>query len=185
MSEPFIAEIRAFGFNFAPRGWMMCNGQLLAIAQNTALFSLLGTTYGGNGQTNFALPDLRGRSMISAGGGQGPGLSPYSLGEQIGTETVTLISTEMPAHNHTANAAIDTTGNANMVTVPTAGVQLTRYAPASGIGAAWNTPPITNPVLLNPQMVQPAGGGQPHSNQQPYLTLIYCIAVEGIFPARN
>src|SRR5438270_2669849 len=98
MSEPFLGEIRMFGGNFAPRGWSLCNGQLLPIAQNTALFSLLGTTYGGNGQTTFALPDLRGRVPLHWG--QGPGLSNYDLGEQTGTESVTLLSTQMPAHSH-------------------------------------------------------------------------------------
>lgn len=185
MADPFLAEIRAFGFQFAPRGWFVCDGRLLPIVQYTALFSLLGTTYGGNGQTTFAIPNLAGQSLTSAGGGNGPGLSPYDLGEVTGTETVTLITTEMPAHTHPANGALDTSGNTNMVNVPTAGVQLTRFAPSTGLGAAWNTPPVDNPVLLAPQMVLPAGGGLPHNNQQPYLTLLYCIAYEGIFPARN
>ncbi|MDF7776263.1 tail fiber protein [Sphingomonas sp. AOB5] len=183
MADPFIAEIRAVGFTFAPLGWAVCNGQLLSIAQNTALFSILGTTYGGNGQTTFGLPNLQGASMISSG--QGPGLSDYVLGEQIGTATVTLISTEMPIHTHAPDAKLDTTGNDNMVTTPVAGVQMTRFAPSAAIGSAWKVPPLTNPVAMDPLMIQVAGGSQPHNNEQPYLVLLYCIALQGIFPSRN
>jgi microcystin-dependent protein len=182
--DPFLAEIRAFAFNFVPRGWMPCDGRLLPIQQYTALFSLLGTTYGGNGQTTFALPNLGGNALVSQG--QGAGLSPYDLGEVTGTAQVTLIITEMPAHNHAADAKIDSSGNANMVTVPVTGVQLTRYAIGQGVGgAAFASAPNTSPVLMHPMMVQPAGGSMPHSNQQPYLALVYGIAYEGIFPARN
>lgn len=183
--DPFIAEIRAFAFNFVPRGWMPCDGRLLPIAQYTALFSLLGTTYGGNGQTNFALPNLGGTAMVSQG--NGPGLSPYVLGEQTGVASVTLIITEIPSHTHAADAKIDTSGNANMINTPVAGTQLTRFAvSASGPGgAAFATAPNSSPVLMHPMMVQPAGGSQPHNNLQPYLALLYGIATEGIFPARN
>ena len=167
MSEPFLGEIRAFGFNFAPRGWAMCSGQILPIAQNTALFSLLGTTYGGNGQTTFALPDLRGRAPVHQG--QGPGLSNKSLGEQAGQETHTLIVTEMPAHTHSqpaSNAEQDTNRPVNAV--PARGGV---YA-GSGDGTFMDANTL-------------AGGSQPHNNMQPYLALNYCIALEGIFPSRN
>lgn len=182
--EPFLAEIRAFAFNFVPRGWFPCDGRLLPISQYSTLFSLIGTYYGGNGQTNFALPNLGGTSLVSTG--QGPGLSDYVLGETLGTPTVTLTMLEMPGHTHAPDGKIDSTGNTNMHGVPQNGDQLSRYAPATGgIGIAWNTPPLDNPVLLNPQMIQPAGGGSPHNNMQPYLTLLYGIAFEGIYPARN
>jgi microcystin-dependent protein len=182
MADPFIAEIRAVGFNFAPRGWFPCDGRLLPIAQYTPLFALLGTTYGGNGQTNFALPDLRGNAMISQG--QGPGLSDYVLGEQIGTPNVTLLITEIPSHNHSATAQTEV-GFADQHGTPVAGDQLSRFAPNPGVGLAFVPPPNAAPVFFNAQMVGVAGGSQPHSNTQPYLALLYCIAYEGIFPARN
>lgn len=169
MSEPFLGQIQAFGFNFAPRGWATCDGQILSIAQNTALFSLLGTTYGGNGQTTFALPDLRGR--VSLHQGQGPGLTPRSLGEVSGSETVTLISSQMPQHNHIVNA---NTG-APVDNLP-GGQLLASTAIYTTAG-----PDAT----MNPQMIGPAGGGQPHNNMQPYLVINWCIALEGIFPSRN
>jgi microcystin-dependent protein len=170
MSEPFLGEIRIFPYNFAPRGWAFCQGQILSIAQNTALFSLLGTTYGGNGQTTFALPDLRGRVAVSSG--QGPGLSSYSLGEETGVESVTLISTEMPAHNHLVNAAnSDATDSAPVGNVPA-------VIPSGGYTA---TP--TGQMLAG--MVSPSGGNQPHTNIQPVLVLNFCIALQGIFPSRN
>jgi len=169
MSEPFLGQIQPFPYNFAPRGWAFCSGQILPIAQNTALFSLLGTTYGGNGQTTFALPDLRGRVPLHFG--QGPGLSPYDLGQVSGTETVTLLSTQMPAHNHTMNAS---TGEA-ADTIATGQVLASSaiYAPGS---------PNT---VMSAQSVGQAGGNQPHPNLQPYLVLNWCIALEGIFPSRN
>lgn len=173
MSEPFIGEIRAFGFNFAPRGWATCDGQLLGISPNTALFSLLGTTYGGNGQTTFALPDLRGRVPIHAG--QGPGLSPYTQGQVGGTEAVTLGTGELPAHSHGVRAASQANSirPLNAVLAPVASSGFSTYASA------------TDGTPMNPDMVAPTGGGQPHANVQPYLVLNYCIALEGIFPARN
>jgi microcystin-dependent protein len=166
MSEPFIGQIILVGFNFAPRGWAFCQGQLLSIAQNTALFSLLGTTYGGNGQTTFALPDLRGRVPI--GFGQGPGLQNYVLGQTGGQETHTLISNEMPSHNHGLGANSNDAVDSNPV----------NNFPAAQ-GAYANT--------ANGQMspTQLTGGSQPHNNLQPYLVLNYCIALVGIFPSRN
>ena len=171
MSEPFLGEIRAVGFNFAPVGWAMCNGQLLSIAQNTALFSLLGTTYGGNGTTTFALPDLRGRVGIHQG--QGPGLSPYVIGQVAGTETVTLIAQQMPQHNHVVNAS----GAAGTATRPTTAVLAKTTAPAYA--------PASDGTVMAANMIGTAGGNQPHSNIQPYLAVNFIIALEGIFPSRN
>ena len=167
MSQPFYGQIQPFGFNFAPRGWAMCNGQILPIAQNTALFSLLGTTYGGNGQTTFALPDLRSRVPVHFG--QGPGLSNYDLGQQGGGETVTLTAAEMPVHTHGA------TGSSTFTTKNPGG-----KVPAPG--GAYGTPADTS---MDPAMIQAAGGSQPHANIQPYLAINWCIALEGIFPSRN
>jgi len=173
MSQPFLGMIIIVPYNFSPRGWAFCNGQILSIAQNTALFSLLGTTYGGNGQTTFALPDLRGRFPNSSG--QGPGLSNYSLGQQSGTETVTLTLNNLAAHTHTfAPPCLD--GDAAF-TIPTGHVLATTaaniYANPSGtdVMAGGNT--------------GIAGGSQPVPILNPYLTLNYCIALEGIFPSRN
>ena len=172
-SEPFIGEIFMGGYNFAPRGYALCQGQLLSIAQNTALFSLLGTTYGGNGQTTFALPDLRGR--VPMGWGQGPGLSPNSLGEVSGTETVTLLVTQMPAHNHLINAVSEPgDGSSPQGTFLANSGALDKEYKATG-----------TMVNMNANAVAPAGGSQPHSNMQPYLVLNIYIAIEGIFPSRN
>ena len=167
MSEPFIGSVILFAGNFAPRGWAFCNGQILSIAQNTALFSLLGTTYGGNGQTTFALPDLRGRVPLHFG--QGPGLSSYALGQSAGTESVTLNLNQMPAHTHSqpATNAGQNTNRPNAAVPARGGV----YA-ASTDGSALD--PTTS-----------AGGSQPHTNIQPYLALNYIIALEGIYPSRN
>jgi microcystin-dependent protein len=177
MSEPFLGEIRMFGGNFAPRGWAFCNGQLLSISQNTALFSLLGTTFGGNGQTTFALPDLRGRAPMHWG--QGTGLTPRTLGEASGTESVTLISTQMPAHTHALNAsgaqgdAPTPSGTVNAVLLDTSTQQ-----PLNLYGNAPNT-------TMSPTAIGMAGGSQPHNNMQPYLCVSMIIALEGIFPSRN
>jgi len=177
MADPFVAEIRIFGFNFAPTGWAFCNGQLLPLSQNTALFSLLGTTYGGNGKSNFALPNLQGSAPMHPG--QGPGLSLHDLGEQSGTESVTLLQSEMPAHIHTisaSTAAADEEGSKN---------------PAGGIPGAQQgsnqlyTALSSNVVATAPQALAPAGGDQPHNNMMPYLTLNFCIALQGVFPPRG
>ena len=167
MSEPFLGEIILFAGNFAPRGWAFCNGQILSIAQNTALFSILGTTYGGNGVTTFALPDLRGRVPVHPG--QGPGLSQYDLGQVGGSETVTLSVNELPQHTHRQPAT-----NAEQTTNRPNGALPAR----GGVYGA-----VSDDSLLGP--TTPAGGNQPHNNIQPYLALNYIIALEGIFPSRN
>jgi microcystin-dependent protein len=170
--SPFVAQIQIFPYNFPPRGWAFCNGQILSISQNTALFSLLGTTYGGNGITNFALPDLRGRVAVHQG--QGPGLSSYELGEMAGEETVTLLSTQMPAHTHVANA--NTVGN----DYGPAGVWATD---AGGFSQYGTTPDAAQ--TMAPDALTSAGGSAPHNNLQPYLTMNYCIALQGIYPPRS
>jgi microcystin-dependent protein len=179
MSEPFLGQIMLVGFNFAPQGWAFCNGQLLSISQNTALFSLLGTTYGGNGTTNFALPDLRGRAAV--GFGQGPGLSNYDLGQSTGSEMVTLTVGQMPAHNHLVAA------NAATATASSPGGADLAQSDLRGTGAVntYSTPPMSAPVTLDPATVQPSGGSGPHPNIQPVLALNYIIALQGIFPSRG
>lgn len=169
MSEPFIGEIVLFAGNFAPRGWALCNGQLLAVSQNTALFSILGTTYGGNGQTTFALPDLRGRVPMHHG--TGPGLSQRDLGEAGGAETDTLNVNELPPHSHTVKANI----NPAVVASPVSAV------PGGGNFYKGHTDGTT----MDPAMIDPTGGGQPHNNVQPYLGLNFIICLEGIYPSRN
>jgi microcystin-dependent protein len=171
LSEPFLGEIRMVGFNFAPRGWALCNGQLLSIAQNTALFSLLGTTYGGNGQTTFALPDLRGRSALHFG--QGPGLSNYTQGEVAGTETVTLTINEMPAHNHILGAQ----------STPGSSTNPSNNYPA-GSSARDNQYSNAANANMNPSALSVSGGSQPHTNMPPYLVINFVIALEGIYPSR-
>jgi microcystin-dependent protein len=175
MSEPFLGQICSFGFNFAPRGWSQCNGQLMSISQNTALFSLLGTTYGGDGVTTFALPNLQGRVPLHQG--QGPGLTNRVIGEQSGSETVTLNSTQMPQHNHIVSAN-STDSNPNAAKSPAG-----NFPGYNDAGPLWAT--TSNSVTMNPQMVNLAGGNQPHENMQPYLVINFCIALEGIFPSRN
>ena len=168
--DPFIGELRLFGFNFAPRGWALCNGQLLAISQNTALFSLLGTMYGGNGQTTFALPDLRGRAPLAFG--QGPGLTNRDQGEVGGVEAVTLTAATLAPHGHTvAASSTPTTKN------PSGGVPSVTAA-----GSSYGT---TTDLSMSPSMIGGGGSGQPHENMPPYLVLNWCIALEGIFPARD
>jgi microcystin-dependent protein len=174
MSDPFIAEIRIFPFNFAPRGWALCDGQVMSISQNTALFSLLGTTYGGDGKTTFALPDLQGRAAMHSG--QGPGLSSHDLGEAGGSETVSLLQSEMPAHPHNLQAQAAPAD----VAIPTGAV------PARVIGTTPYLPPAGGPLVsMAPVALGGAGGDQPHNNMQPYLTVNFCIALQGIFPPRS
>jgi microcystin-dependent protein len=177
MSEPFLAEIIMFAGNFAPRGWAFCQGQILSIAQNTALFSLLGTTYGGNGQTTFALPDLRGR--VPVGTGQGPGLPSIDLGEVSGEPTHTLIITEMPAHTHAAQAA----GFSGAGTSGSPGGNT--WASSTNRDAIYANSAPDGPMAPNTVTVGIAGGSQPHNNMQPFLGMNYIIAIEGIYPSRN
>ncbi len=174
MADPFVAEIRIFPFNFAPKGWAWCDGQLLPLSQNTALFSLLGTTYGGNGKSNFALPDLQGRTPMHPG--KGPGLSLHDLGEAGGSSTVTLLEAEIPAHNHTLRGHVapgDTSTATSASLARGVGAQL--YVPAAGA-------PLTS---MAAEALGPAGGDQPHNNMQPYLTFYFCIALQGVFPPRG
>ena len=170
MADPFIAEIRILPTNFAPKGWAFCDGQILPISQNTALFSLLGTTYGGDGKSNFALPSLQGRAPMHPG--QGPGLTLHDLGEAGGEETVTLTQAQMPNHTHPlmADSGLPTTGN------PT-GAVLASPAALRKYSAALDLEPMA-PVAST-------GGGQAHNNMQPYLTLSFCIALQGVFPPRG
>lgn len=173
MADPYLAEIRMFGGNFAPRGWALCNGQLLSIAQNTALFSLLGTTYGGDGKTTFALPDLRGRAPIHFG--QGPGLTPRDLGESDGTETVTLLTTEMPAHTHLLNC----NNSVQFTSSPTPEGSVLGTVDSLNLYA-----PNAN-TTMSPTSIGVSGSSQPHNNMQPYLCVNFIIALEGIFPPRS
>ena len=174
MADPFVAEIRIFPFNFAPRGWAWCDGQLLPLSQNTALFSLLGTTYGGNGKSNFALPDLAGRAAMHPG--QGPGLSLRDLGETGGSETVTLLESEIPSHTHNLTAQ----GAPGDSATPEGN------AYARVIGATPYQPPAGAPLVqMAVEALPPAGGDQPHNNLQPFLTFYFNIALQGVFPPRQ
>jgi microcystin-dependent protein len=176
--DPFVAEIRIFPFNFAPTGWALCDGQLLPISQNTALFSLLGTSYGGDGKSNFALPNLQGAVPIHQG--QGPGLSDYGVGETEGSDAVTLLQTEIPAHTHALMAENPAIGSADQ-SVPSPTSVL---AQATG-GFAFRPDATAQPVQMSPTGVSVQGGDQPHTNLQPYLTLNFCIALQGVYPPRN
>jgi microcystin-dependent protein len=183
MSDQFLAEIRIFPFDFAPIQWAFCNGQILPLSQYTALFSLLGTNYGGDGKSNFALPNLQGNVPVDAG--QGTGLSQYEVGEQGGSQTVTLLDTENPSHNHLVNAS---GGNASSVD-PSGNVyakglyelSVTNKGPVNLYTTTAPSPTLT----LKPTAIGVAGGGQAHNNMMPYLTLNFCIAMQGIFPARS
>jgi microcystin-dependent protein len=172
MTEPFVAEIRPFGFNFAPQGWAQCDGQLLPISQNTALFSLLGTFYGGDGKSTFALPNLQGSAPMSQG--QSGGTSDRSLGEASGSEAITLVESEMPAHSHALNAVESTATE--------------RQPPNQmfAVGEAMSFYRTGQPnTAMNPSMLTVGGGGQPHNNMQPFLVLNFCIAMQGVFPPRG
>lgn len=175
MSNPFVAEVRIFPFNFAPTGWAFCDGQLMPISQNTALFSLLGTTYGGDGKSTFALPDMQGNAPMQPG--QGQGLSFRVLGEMSGVDSVTLLQTEIPVHTHSVNTHnLDAGGLQN----PAPTVLLAK----SGQANAYQSNTSQNLVMMAPQALSVAGGSLPHNNMQPYLTLNFCIALQGVFPAR-
>jgi microcystin-dependent protein len=171
--DPFVAEIRIFPFNFAPKGWAFCDGQILPLSQNTALFSLLGTTYGGDGKSNFALPDMQGNTPMHPG--QGPGLSLPDLGETGGSDTVSLLESEIPAHSHSLMAF---SGVGNRTTPVNNSISrvtgATPYVPGS-------------PALVNMAdvAITPAGGDQPHNNMMPYLTMNFCIALQGVYPPRT
>ena len=171
MADPFVAEIRMFGFNFAPTGWAQCNGQLLPISQNTALFSLVGTFYGGDGKSTFALPNLQGSVPLHQG--QGQGLSEYFIGQQGGAQFVTLLQSEMPIHSH-GFIGTEELVNSNEPTNNFFGSGETRYA----------APAALTPVGANGLGLTVAGGSLPHNNMQPYLTLSFCIALQGVFPPR-
>lgn len=172
MSSPYIGEIRMFGGNFPPSGWMFCDGQLLPISENDALFTLIGTTYGGDGQSTFALPDLRGRAPIHMG--NGPGLGTYSIGEQAGVESVTLTTQQIPSHTHAWMASTGP-GGAN-----------------SPVNNVIGSPPVMKPYragtpgdAMSAATIQPAGGQQPHENLQPYLTISFIISLFGVFPTQS
>ncbi|MGA3026824.1 MAG: tail fiber protein [Bryobacteraceae bacterium] len=177
MANPFLAEIRAFPFNFAPTGWAFCNGQILPISQFTALFSLLGTMYGGDGKSNFALPNLQGN--LANCQGQGAGLSNYFVGESGGVTTVTVMTQQMPVHNH------------NLVSVDNPRTEPPNSAAPGGAALASSAATniystATSPIAqFSPGALTPAGGGLPHNNMMPYLTLNFCIAMQGVFPARS
>lgn len=175
MSEPFIAEIRIFAGNFAPRSWAFCDGQLLPISNNTALFSLIGTTYGGDGRTTTALPNLQGRAPMHPG--RGPGLTARRLGEKVGVETVTLTEAQIPSHSHTARAA---TQGADPI-APSNTTSMAR----SGGGSAYQSNTSANLVDLASETLATTGGGQAHDNVQPYLTLNFIIALQGLYPSRS
>jgi microcystin-dependent protein len=173
--DPFVAEIRIFPFNFAPKGWAFCDGQLLPLSQNTALFSLLGTTYGGDGKSNFALPNMQGNAPMHPG--QGPGLSLHDLGETGGSETVTLLESEIPSHAHTLRASPDDADN----NLPSPAMSFAKTQKEFG----YQSNASASLVTMADTTLAPAGGDQPHNNMQPYLTLNFCIALQGVYPPRT
>ena len=174
MADPFVAEIRIFGFNFPPRGWAFCDGQILPISQNTALFSLLGTTYGGDGKSTFGLPNMQGSSPMQPG--QGPGLSLYDLGQNGGSDNVTLLQSEIPSHTHQMFGTVENGTQGTLATNITLATSMN--------GKLYQTATSTNLVAMNVNALPPAGNGLPHNNMQPYLTLNFCIALQGVFPQR-
>jgi len=175
MSDPFLAEIRMFCGNFAPVGWATCDGQLLPISQSTALFSLLGTQYGGDGRTTFALPNLQARAPL--GQGQGPGLSSYVVGQDVGEATVTLLASELPVHTHTAN------GRAADGTHPSPAANMWGQARVGRVNDLMYGTPAT--TTMSGGALATVGGGQPHNNRPPYLTVLFIIALQGIYPPRG
>lgn len=174
MAEPFMGQIITVGFNFAPRGFAQCNGTLLSISEYDALYALLGTTYGGDGVTTFAIPDLRGRAAINQG--KGPGLTQRNIGQMSGEVTHTLTTTEMPAHSHHVTASNRTASSASPENM--------FYAQDPNVGATIYSTAASN-TTMNTHMVSTAGGSQPHENMQPFLVINFCIALEGIFPSQN
>jgi microcystin-dependent protein len=175
MADPFVAEIRMFGFNFAPTGWAQCNGQLLPLSQNTALFSLLGTFYGGDGKSTFALPNLQGSVPVEQG--QGSGLSTYDLGQQGGSQFVTLLQSEMPFHAHVLRGTIEDATQSSLTQ---------NVIPAQTVnGNLYQSTTNANLGALAPQALSPAGGSLPHNNMMPYLVVNFCIAMQGVFPPRG
>ena len=180
MADPFVAEIRMFGGNFAPKGWALCDGQILPLSQNTALFSLLGTTYGGDGKSNFALPNLQGAAPMQAG--QGPGLSLRDLGETGGEQTVTLLQTEMPVHSHAANCLNGASGDTGtpLLWAKTGGASR-QQAPPDYVPPTGNN----NLTSMNLSSLSISGGGLPHNNLPPFLGLTFIIALQGVYPPRS
>lgn len=178
-TDPFVGEICIFPFNFPPKGWAFCDGQLLSISSNTALFSLLGTTYGGDGKSTFALPDLQGKVPMHPG--QGPELSLYDLGQTGGSEYVTLLQSEIPAHSHSLQYGTSVGSQES----PSG--QIWKDTGSRRGGLAYTSPPNNQAesVLMGAQAIMSTGGGQPHNNMQPYLTLNFCIALQGVFPPRS
>jgi microcystin-dependent protein len=181
MSSPFVAEITMYGFNFPPKGWAFCAGQLLPISQNTALFSLLGTNYGGDGKATFGLPNLQGLAVV--GQGQGAGLSPYFVGETTGSQTVTLLQSEIPSHSHSFNATTNTGS-----TIASSNNQLAKATSGGGKQASYTGNYLSTAApqtAMNPNTLTQSGSSFPHDNMQPYLTLNFCIAMQGVFPPRG
>ena len=174
MTDQFVAEIRIFPFNFAPVGWAFCDGQILPLSQNTALFSLLGTTYGGDGKSNFALPNMQGNAPMHPG--QGPGLSLHDLGETGGSDTVSLLESEIPSHTH--SLMVSNIAATSQTPGPTVGLARSRGVDLYVSGTTPN-------IQMSDNTIAPAGGDQPHNNLMPYLTMNFCIALQGIFPARG
>ena len=175
MSEPFLAEVRLVGFNFAPRGWAFCDGQILPINQNQSLYSLLGTTYGGDGRTSFALPDMRGRVPMHVGSSNG---TAHLLGQKSGEETHTLAGNEMPQHDHVLHAT-----NASATQAGPAGALPAQVT--AGVDFVYSSASDNLNVSLNSAAVANVGGGQAHDNMQPYIAVNFCIALQGLFPSRN
>ncbi|WP_158928466.1 phage tail protein [Acidisphaera sp. S103] len=186
MSQPYLGQIEAFPYNFAPKGWAFCAGQLLSIQQNTALFSLLGTTYGGNGVQTFGLPDLRGR--IAMGQGSGTGLTPRVIGELFGEQNHTVLYNEMPMHTHPLNTAANS-ATANNVNTPSSSVVLGNATGKDGSNTFTISPYAATPpaptVVMAPNAITMSTGNQPHPNTMPYLVMQFCIALQGVFPSRG